>query len=96
MNYVVRALPKVTLELAKADRSIQDLFQQICSDISMNPFPSPRSRCLTEDWDDVGSKIYAYSDDVFPYIIQYVFFEPTDEDDGVITVFELTRHRWAR
>lgn len=93
MNYIVRVLPSVTVELASAERVTQDHFQQLCADIAINPFARPGFPWITEDWADDGTRIYAYSDDVFPYVIQYVFFEATPDADGVITVIGLRRHR---
>lgn len=89
--YVVQPLPNVTVELAKADRSIQDRFQQIMSVLADNPFPNPRTPMLTEERARSSATIYTYSEDGFPYAIQFVRFESIEDDVGLIAVIKLTR-----
>ena len=93
MSYVVRPLPEVTEELAEAPRSVQDHFQRIMAVIAMNPFPNPQFPLLTEDIAADGRRILTYSDQYFPYSIQLVVMEETDEADGAVLVLSLRRHR---
>lgn len=89
MDYVVRPLPNVTAQLARAERSVQDGFQHIASILAMNPYPNPQFPLVTEDWADDGSKLYTYSDDDFPFAIQYIIFDPDEDNYGSISVIDL-------
>lgn len=89
MDYVVRPLPNVTAQLARAERSAQDRFQHIASILAMNPYPNPQFPLITEDWAADGSKLYTYSDDDFPYAIQYVIFDPDEDNYGSISIIDL-------
>lgn len=90
MNYVVRPLPQVTGELARAERWVQDEFQHIASILAMNPYPNPQFPLITEDRATDGSTVYTYSDDYFPYAIHFVVFDPTDELYGMVVAVDLT------
>ncbi len=61
--------------------------------IAMNPFPNPQFPLLTEDIAADGRRIIIYSDPYFPYSIQMVVMEETDDDDGIVAVLGLRRHR---
>ncbi len=89
MDYVVRPLPGVTAQLARAERSVQDKFQRIASVLAMNPLPNPQFPVITEDWAEDGSKLYTYSDDDFPYAIQYVVFAPDEDTYGSVSIIDL-------
>lgn len=89
MDYVVRPLPNVTVRLAEAERSVQDQFEHIASILAMNPYPNPQFPLITEDWTSDGSKLYTYSDDDFPYAIQYIIFDPTEDNYGSISIIDL-------
>ena len=93
MDYVVRPLPNVTVQLARASRSIQDRFEHIASVLAMNPYPNPQFPLVTEDWAEDGTKIYTYSDDDFPFAIQYIIFDPIDDSYGSISIIDLIRLR---
>jgi hypothetical protein len=93
VDYVVRPLPAVTVRLASAERSVQDEFQRIASILALNPYPNPQFPLVTEDWLDDGSKLFTYSDDDFPYAIQYVIFEPDDDNYGSISIIDLVELR---
>ena len=93
MDYVVRPLASVTVRLARADRSVQDAFQHIASVLAINPYPNPQFPLVTEDRAANGGTIYTYSDDNFPYAIQYVIFDPVDDNYGVIAVIDLIHLR---
>lgn len=96
MDYVVRPLPGVTRPLASADRAVQDQFQHILGVIALAPSPNPQFPLVTEDWTAEGSRIFSYSDDQFPYVIQYVTFEPDEANFGLIVVIDLKLARGRR
>jgi hypothetical protein len=89
VDYVVRPLPSVTALLASAERSVQNEFQRLLAIVAMNPFPSPQFPLITEDTAADGSRFFTYSDDRFPYAIQFVVFEPDRENLGLIVVIDL-------
>jgi hypothetical protein len=41
----------------------------------MNPFPNPQFPLITEDVAADGASIFTYSDDRFPYAIQFVVID---------------------
>jgi hypothetical protein len=89
VDYVVRPLPSVTVLLARAERSVQNEFQRILAVVAMNPFPNPQFPLITEDVAADGASIFTYSDDRFPYAIQFVVFEPNEENLGLVVVIDL-------
>jgi len=62
----------------------------------MNPYPNPQFPLVTEDWAADGVKLYAYSDDEFPYAIQYIIFDPVDDNYGAIAIIDLVDLRRRR
>jgi hypothetical protein len=92
VSYVVRPLPNVTEELARADRQTQDTFQHILSVIALNPYPNPQFPLISEEVIE-GVLVYSYLDGRFPYIIDFVVHPEDDREFGVIDVIGLTRAR---
>jgi hypothetical protein len=63
----------------------------------MNPWPNPQFPLVTEERSRRGRTVYTYADREFPFSIQYLIYEPPDEDSlGMIAIIGLIDRRGAQ